>query len=165
MHQISCESDFRWPSSDVVQFSRWRRSAMLYFLCDSGWPPTTWRWWYEFCHQILGWSDVWCRRYCSFFRFWQLGLKMWGFWEHFPQMMPLIILIPKGLCLGWTTSFEPQSVSAVRFELSIGTRKKGSRGQDRSTKGYKMVIFHPFGEKLLLERATWKIVYLVTCST
>jgi len=32
----------------------------------------------------------------------------WSVFEaHFPQMMSLIVLTPKGPCLGWTTSFKP----------------------------------------------------------
>jgi len=46
----------------LCQSSRWRTSAMLYFIYNSGGPPTTCRWWCEFRHQILDWSDV---RYCA----------------------------------------------------------------------------------------------------
>jgi len=94
-------SNFAWiGASTLCQFSRWRRSAMLYFMYGSDGPPTTCGWWCEFRHQILDWSDGFGD--IASFRSLQFG----GFWGHFSQMVSLIILTPKGSSLGWITSFE-----------------------------------------------------------
>jgi len=51
--------------------------------------------------RIYGFGDI------AIFRFWQFGLKMpihvsfgWIFGTHFPQIMSLIVLTPKGPSLG-----------------------------------------------------------------
>ena len=78
-HQISCESDRRWHSYEIISIFKMAdvshvvfpvrlplRDYSLTHSLTSGGPPTTCRWWCEFGHQILDWSDVWLRRYCNF---------------------------------------------------------------------------------------------------
>jgi len=71
----------------LCQFSRWRTSAMLYFLYGIAGAPTTCRRCFEFRHQILYWLDIWFGD-IAIFKFWQFALKMpltpplVGFWGH-----------------------------------------------------------------------------------
>jgi len=71
----------------LCYFSRWRTSAM-YFMYGSDGPPTMCRWWCEFLHQILDWSEVSFRRYRNFsiLAIWfenAYSRPFWvGFWGH-----------------------------------------------------------------------------------
>jgi len=55
-----------------------------------------------------------------------------------PQMMSLIVLTPKGLFLGWTTSFEPQTAKIGRAVRTVRWSEKKGQGRtgNKSQKGY-----------------------------
>jgi len=81
---------------------------------------------------------IWCMvleifQFLDFFRFWQFGSNGRFFCSTFPQMVSLIVLTrlwvePRHLShKSW--------ISAARFELSVGRRKK-DRTRKKSRKGY-----------------------------
>jgi len=65
-HQISFESDHWRPSYDVMLIFKMADVSHVVFHVHQSGPPTMYRWWYEFRHQILDWSDVWFWRYFNF---------------------------------------------------------------------------------------------------
>jgi len=130
----------------LCQYSRWRTSAMLYFMYSIDGPPTTCRWWCSFVIKfrtdwMYGFGDI------AIFRFWQFGLKMPIHAPHGCVLWHTVITskwchsssyLPKDR--PWT---EPRHLSdkvwksTARFELGVGTRKKGQykAGQEKVTKG------------------------------
>jgi len=113
-HEISCEWDHWRPSYDVMLMFKMVDVSHVVFHVRLWWTTTTCRWWREFRRHILDWSDR-----CMVFeisQFLDFGNLAWKciftpllgvFGEHFPQVMSLIILTPKGPSFGRTRLFEP----------------------------------------------------------